>query len=73
LRERERERESPPKGNPKKKKLVYYVEIKREPNRRLINRCDERLRAKADESTRLAYTGLRRNPKGNPRGHVVYY
>jgi hypothetical protein len=70
--ERERERVHQ-KEIQKKKKLVYYVEIKREPNRRLINRCDERLRAKADESTRLAYTGLRRNPKGNPRGHVVYY
>jgi hypothetical protein len=35
--------------------------IKRELNRRLIYecRCDERLKDKAEESTRLAYTGLR--------------
>ena len=43
--------------------FVYYEVIKRELNRRLIYeyRCDERLKAKAEGSTRLAYyhTGLR--------------
>jgi hypothetical protein len=40
---------------------VYHESIKRELNRRLIYecRCDERLKAKAEGSTRLAYTGLR--------------
>ncbi len=40
--------------------FVYYEEIKRELNRRLMYeyRCDERLRAKAEGSTRLTYTGL---------------
>jgi hypothetical protein len=40
---------------------VYYEAIQRELNRRLIYecRCDERLKAKAEGSTRLAYTGLR--------------
>jgi hypothetical protein len=40
--------------------VVYYEAIKRELNRRLIYecRCDERLKAKAEGSTRLAYTGL---------------
>ena len=40
---------------------VYYEVIKREINRRLIYecRCDERLKAKAEGSTRLSYTGLR--------------
>ncbi len=39
--------------------VVYYYSTKREPNRRLIHecRCDERLNAKADGSTHLAYTG----------------
>jgi hypothetical protein len=34
--------------------------IKREPHRRLLYecRCDERLKAKVEGSTRLAYTGL---------------
>jgi hypothetical protein len=41
--------------------VVYCEARKRELNRRLINecRCDERLKAKAEGSTRLAYTGLR--------------
>ena len=41
--------------------IVYYETIKRELNKRLKNecRCDERLRAKAEGSTRLGYTGLR--------------
>jgi hypothetical protein len=40
--------------------VVYYEETKRELNRRLIYecQCDERLKAKAEGSTRLAYTGL---------------
>jgi hypothetical protein len=39
---------------------VYYETIKRELNRSLIYecRCDERLKAKAEGSTRLVYTGL---------------
>ena len=38
--------------------LVYYESRKRELKRRLINegRCDERLKAKVEESTRLTYT-----------------
>jgi hypothetical protein len=40
--------------------FVYYESRKRELQRRLINegRCDERLKAKVDESTCLTYTGL---------------
>ena len=40
--------------------VVYYESIKRELKTRPINecRCDERLKTKAEESTRLAYTGL---------------
>jgi hypothetical protein len=40
---------------------VYYESIKRELNRRLLYecRCDERLKPKAERSTRLAYTGFR--------------
>ncbi len=40
--------------------FVYYEPIKREVKRRLIyeNRCDERLKTKNEESTRLADTGL---------------
>ncbi len=39
---------------------VYYESRKRELKRRLINegRCDERLKAKVEESTYLTYTGL---------------
>ncbi len=39
---------------------VYYESIKRERKRRLIYeyRCDERLKTKAEESTRLEDTGL---------------
>ncbi len=38
---------------------VYYESIKRELNKRLILefRCDGRLKAKAEGSTRLTYTG----------------
>ena len=40
--------------------VVYYESIKRELKRRLIYeyRCDERLKTKTEESTRLTYTGL---------------
>jgi len=40
--------------------VLYYESIKRELKTRPINecRCDERLKTKAEESTRLAYTGL---------------
>ena len=40
--------------------FVYYESIKRELKIRLIYecRCDERLKTKAEESTRLIYTGL---------------
>jgi hypothetical protein len=40
--------------------FVYYESITRELQTRPINecRCDERLKTKAEESTRLAYTGL---------------
>ena len=40
--------------------VVYYESIKRELKRRLIyeDRCDERLKTKNEESTRLAHTGL---------------
>ncbi len=42
-------------------KIVYYETIKRELNKRLIYecRCDERLKAKTERSTCLAYTVLR--------------
>jgi hypothetical protein len=38
--------------------FVYYTTIKREQNKRLIYecRCDERLKAKSERSTHLAYT-----------------
>ena len=41
-------------------KFVYYESMKRELKTRPIYecRCDERLKTKAEESTRLAYTGL---------------
>jgi hypothetical protein len=40
--------------------VYYYESIKRELKRRLIYeyRCDERLKTKTEESTRLADTGL---------------
>jgi hypothetical protein len=40
--------------------VLYYESIKREPKRRLIYeyRCDERLKTKTEESTRLGDTGL---------------
>ena len=42
-----------------KKWDVYYESIKRERKRRLIYeyRCDERLKTKNEEATRLAHTG----------------
>ena len=45
--------------NFEKKGFVYYESIKRELNKRLIFecRCDARLKAKAEGSTRLSYTG----------------
>ena len=41
------------------KEVVNYESIKRKLNRRLIygSRCDERLKAKDEGSTRLSYTG----------------
>ncbi len=41
-------------------KFVYYQSIKRELKTRPIYecRCDERLKTKTEESTRLTYTGL---------------
>ena len=41
--------------------VVYYEEIKRELKRIIIYecRCNERLKAKTEGSTRLTYTGLR--------------
>jgi hypothetical protein len=43
----------------RRRRFVYYESIKRELNIRLIYecRCDERLKAKAEGSTRLASTG----------------
>ncbi len=40
--------------------VVYYESIKRELKTRPIYKCryDERLKTKAEESTRLVYTGL---------------
>ncbi len=40
--------------------VVYYLSRKRELKRKLIYecRCDERLKAEAEGSTRLTYTGL---------------
>jgi hypothetical protein len=40
--------------------ILYYESIKRELKTRPTNecRCDERLKIKDEESTRLAYTGL---------------
>ncbi len=41
------------------KKIVYYESINRKLNKRLILdcRCDGRLKAKSEGSTRLTYTG----------------
>jgi hypothetical protein len=41
-------------------RVVYYESMKRELKTRPIYecRCDERLKTKTEESTRLAYTGL---------------
>jgi hypothetical protein len=41
-------------------KLLYYESINREPKTRPIHecRCNERLKTKAEESTRLIYNGL---------------
>ena len=40
--------------------VVYSESIKREVKRRLIyeNRCDERLKTKTEESTRVGYWGV---------------
>ncbi len=40
--------------------VVYYGTMKRQINNRLIHeyRCDERLKAKTEGSTRLSHTGL---------------
>ena len=38
--------------------VVYYESIKREVTTRPMCRCDERLKTKDEESTRLTYTGL---------------
>jgi hypothetical protein len=45
---------------PLKEFFVYYESMKREVKTRPVYecRCDERLKTKAEESTRLAYTGL---------------
>jgi hypothetical protein len=49
----------PNKPHASRNRYVYYYSIKL--NRRFIYecRCDERLKAKAEGSTRLTYTGLR--------------
>jgi hypothetical protein len=48
------------KKKKKEENVVYYESIKRELKTRPIYdcRCDERLKTKAETSTRLAYTGL---------------
>ena len=50
---------------------VYHEEINRKINRRLIYEygCDERLRPRAEGSTRLVYTGLLGGlePTGTPK------
>jgi hypothetical protein len=58
VRQRERKRDST--LIPGVRNFVYYESIKRELKIKPINefRCDERLKTKAEESTRLAYTGL---------------
>jgi hypothetical protein len=45
--------------------FAYYESIKRELKTRPIYECryDERLKTKAEEATRLAYTGLLGEPK----------
>jgi hypothetical protein len=60
--------------------VVYYESRKRELKRRLIieGRCDERLKAKVEESTCLTYTGLTTKQTGNTSEKdedliVVYY
>ncbi len=47
------------------KRILYYETIKREVKTRPMNecRCDERLKSKAEESTRLVYTGLHGEPE----------
>ena len=44
---------------PRKAKIVYYESRKRELKIRLMNEgpCDERLKARVEESTCLTYTG----------------
>ncbi len=50
--------------------IVYYESRKRELKIKLMNegRCDERLKAKVEESTCLTYTGLHEEPPS-----LVYY
>ena len=45
---------------PRYGEIVYYESMKRELQTRPIYecRCDERLKTKSEESTRIAYTGL---------------
>ncbi len=49
--------------------VVYYESRKQEPKIRLMNegRCDERLKARVEESTCLTY--LHANPANRARGH----
>jgi hypothetical protein len=59
--ERGKQFDQPPcRGPGTSREVVYYESRKRELRRRLINegRCDERLKAKVEESTCLSYTGL---------------
>ena len=46
--------------SPGEEMFVYFESIKQEIKRRLIYecRCDERLKTKTEESTRLTYTGF---------------
>jgi hypothetical protein len=58
--------------------VVYYESIKREVKTRPMCRCDERLKTKDEESTRLGYTGFigeLTHPKTKTRfiDLVVYY
>jgi hypothetical protein len=51
------------------KGVVYYESIKRELETRPVYecRCDERLKTKAEESTRLAHTGWAKNEVGKKK------
>jgi uncharacterized protein YlbG (UPF0298 family) len=54
------------KREPKRFCIVYYESRKRELKIRLMNegRCDERLKAKVEESTCVTYTGLHDDTEG---------